>query len=124
MITILKWSGKAVTENRRLDGRFHANANYKAFLEHMIWIFKVQAAGIRYNYPDILMCVSVNSRVDHHNLHKPILDAIERSGLVDNDKNVGWVRMAPPERHPQGQDDEITVILTGETVKKQKQAKQ
>ena len=124
MITILKWSGKAVTENRRLDGRFYANANYKAFLEHMIWIFKVQAAGIRYNYPDILMCVSVNSRVDHHNLHKPILDAIERSGLVDNDKNVGWVRMAPPERHPQGQDDKITIILTGEIAKKQKQAKQ
>ena len=127
MITILKWDGKTVTENRRLEtarGRFYANANYKVFIESMIWTFKVQAAGIRFDCPDVLICVSVGPRVDHHNLHKPILDAIERAGLVDNDRNVRWVRMAPPERHPQGQDDKITIILTGEIAKKQKQAKQ
>lgn len=118
MITILKWKGKVVSENRRLrpgNGRWYANADYKAFLEGMAWTFRGQIpAGRVYGRPDVIIVMSVGPRLDHHNMHKPILDAIERAGLVKNDRDIGWVKMAPPERHPQGQEDEITVILTGE----------
>ena len=120
VIKILKWEGRAVGENRRLEtarGRFYASANYKAFMDSMVWTFKAQGGKVLFTYPDVLIHASVGPLVDDHNLFKPILDAIERAGLVDNDRNIRWKRMAPPDRHPRGQDDEITVILTGETVK-------
>jgi Holliday junction resolvase RusA-like endonuclease len=121
MVKIYNWEGLAVSENRRLKqgkGRWYANPNYKVFLDGMTWKFHSQKAGIEFARPDVLIVVSVGTKMDHHNLHKPILDALERAGIIDNDRNVGWVRMAPPEKHPQGQLDKVTVILTGETVKK------
>lgn len=113
----LKWTGKAVGENRRLcpgKSRWYQNADYRAFLDGMTILFRAQAGGIVFNQPDILICAKVGALVDDQNLFKPVLDAIERAGIVDNDRNIGWKRMAPPERHPQGQDDEIMILITGD----------
>lgn len=61
---------------------------------------------------DLRIQCSLGPRMDDQNLLKPICDAIERSGVVKNDRNIGIKTIVPGERHKQGQDDHIWLFIT------------
>jgi hypothetical protein len=115
----LKWTGKAYGKNQKSGynsktGQHFKNAYYKAFQDGMALLFRAQAKGKTFDFPDVIICADIGPTMDHHNLIEPVMDALQMSGVIANDRNVGWVKCAPAERHPAGQDDEIIVLLLGE----------
>jgi Holliday junction resolvase RusA-like endonuclease len=117
-MTMLRWSGKMVGENRRLipaRGRLINSNEYRACKADLIKTFMEQYGSKEpLKKPDVLIFYEVNSRCDHHNFQKPILDALQKAGVIQNDKNVGWVNNAPPERHKMGEPDKLIIMLMGE----------
>ena len=109
------WRGKVVPDNRRLilgkQGRFVANPKYKAFKEALAWEIK---ATCKKKYKQISLCISfaLKSRVDKQNLLKPICDAIELSGIIKNDRQIGHISLLPAIRREK--EDEIFIAIRGE----------
>jgi hypothetical protein len=93
------WEGKAVSENRRLikaRGRFISNPDYKIFLTSMKLYLQEGArrAGWKMLTGDCAVTLEIicPARMDHHNLEKPALDALQLAGILGNDRSVVDVR--------------------------------
>jgi Holliday junction resolvase RusA-like endonuclease len=79
----------------------------------MAWAFKPQCKE-KYIRMGLKIDFNVGANMDHHNLLKPICDAIELAGIIDNDKHIDdKIIMMPPTRHKRGQPDQITVEIIG-----------
>ena len=113
----VKWTGRAVSSNRRhtisrTTGYIINTTEYKNFLKDLAWTIKSQTRGLGYEKIRVVIEVTVNNRYDHHNLHKPIMDAIQMSGLIENDKNIMYINWRPPIRHKQKELDEIFLFIS------------
>ena len=114
-LNLLKWTGYAVSVNDWLGpgkNRLHALKKYKEFVKNMAWTFK---AGCRERFckMGVRITMTVGPLMDHHNLLKPICDALEQAGIIDNDRNIGKTVMEEPQRHEQGEVDIIEVEIIG-----------
>lgn len=112
------WKGKAVSVNRWHDvcrGRIIASPAYKQFIDDITLTIQMTAArgDRRGPYPraDLLVTCSLSPQFDHHNLIKPLCDAIEKARVVKNDRDIGVVTMWPPKRHKPGEQDEIWLFI-------------
>jgi len=113
MITI-KWTGKAVSVNKWhmvRAGRIFASPEYEKFIDSIAFTIKATAGNTKYDKISLIIHVNINNRMDHHNLIKPICDGIQRSGIIDDDKNIGYVSLLPAERHSQVKLDEIIIMI-------------
>lgn len=113
----IRWTGKAVGTNKRhtisrTSGHIINTRAYRTFLEDLAYTIREAAPGIRFEKISVVISVSVSNSYDHHNLHKPIMDAIEKSGLLGNDKNILFISWLPPERHKRGEIDEIFLLIS------------
>lgn len=113
--TILTWTGKAVNVNKWhvvRKGRIYPSREYEEFIDSLSWTFK---AGCQEKFSK--MGIKIKSKIgktaDHQNLLKPICDALERAGIIDNDRSIGKILLLEPTRHKRGQPDEITVEIIG-----------
>lgn len=110
---VVFWHGKAITDNRRLikgKGRWVSNPEYKAFKEALAWECKMRYK--HFNGPvSVRMVVTVGKRMDAHNLEKPIFDALETAGIVDNDKQILYHSMRAVVKK-KDEDDRITIVVT------------
>lgn len=107
------WRGKAVSVNNWhviRKGRIYASKEYEAFISSIAWAIKVECQQ-SLGHVNLLISSSLNRSFDHHNLSKPICDAIERAGVVENDRNIGIVTLWPPERHKRNEIDEIRIFI-------------
>jgi len=114
MLTVF-WKGKAISENRRhviRNGKISASREYEKFIDGLAWTIRAEAKGQRYKRLDIAIDSKVNAWVDHQNLCKPICDAVQRSGLIENDKMIGNIWMQEAKRHKKGELDEIWLYFT------------
>ena len=108
------WSGKAVGTNKRLDtarGRIYRNAAYKVFLDDLAWTFAA-AGATRFERPvTVYIQEHVHGRRDVDSLIKPVLDALERSGVLASDNLVREIRAEKQAKH--GGPDRLYVEVTG-----------
>jgi Holliday junction resolvase RusA-like endonuclease len=112
---VLKWEGRAVSCNQRLASgrtRWKNGDDYRAFRDAMTIVFKTQWQRT-YTAPDVLIHTEIGPRMDHHNLGKPILDALQAAGVIDNDKHIGWLTFSPPDRHKNGEPDKLIIFIRG-----------
>ena len=112
---IASWSGKAVSENDRLlpgRGRWRANPAYKAFKESVAWVLRIEQE----NMPPIKgpVCVrlflELNPKMDAQNVIKPVLDAIQLSCAIVNDKQIRTFSFYREDREARG-EDRIGIIV-------------
>ena len=107
------WNGWAVSVNDWhviRNGRIHASKEYESFISSIAWAIKAECQQ-PLGHVNLLIASSLNRSFDHHNLSKPICDALERAGVVENDRNIGIVTLWPPERHKRGCIDEIRIFI-------------
>lgn len=89
---VIDWSGYAVGENRRKEfsrklGRAYPNPKYAAFKADLAWTIRAAFPGVKMSSPRVTFLMDA-PRLDVDALVKPVLDAVQMSGLVDNDKAV------------------------------------
>ncbi len=131
MIISVIWSGFVESENQRHamrwitrtakdGGRVTApviapKREYQAFVQNLAAAIMAAArrqAGVRrYVSLGLLVQCTIGPQLDGQNLLKPICDAIQRSRILANDRNIGLRVMLPDERHPQGEADTIHLML-------------
>ena len=85
------WKGKAVSENRRLipaKGRWVTNPEYRAFKDSLIWTLKAKHHEHLKGDIEVKITMWLNPKMDAQNILKPVLDAIEQAGIIDNDRQI------------------------------------
>ncbi len=126
MISV-RWQGFIVSENRRHAMRIkvgHAGESravispqreYQAFVANLATTIMAEGrrqGGVRrYSSLSLLVQCSIGPKVDGQNLLKPICDAVQRSRLLTNDRNIRHRSMLPDERHAEGKVDTIWLSL-------------
>lgn len=65
-------------------------ARYQCFIDSVAWTLKKQAHGVKpfTGAVKVELKVSCPKLMDHHNLVDPVMDAIQRSGVVENDRKA------------------------------------
>jgi Holliday junction resolvase RusA-like endonuclease len=110
--TIAFWTGRAISENRRLapgQGRFRVNEDYRAFRESVAWAVKPHAV----HYPGpvcVRLMLELNPRMDAQNVIKPVLDALQDAGVLKDDRQVQRLSLYREDRR--GTEDTIGIIVT------------
>jgi Holliday junction resolvase RusA-like endonuclease len=93
---IVEWEGKAVGINQR-EGRTKAGRKYNKkeyidFKNSLAWsLIAANRTVIKYGKGKVGVIIRIYGPYDWDNLLKPISDAIEQAGIVDNDK---WIKRA------------------------------
>lgn len=117
---IIHWTGKAVSKNRRFriasntrDGgpRMVRTEAYDAWLQSLGWTVRRVLPKDYRRFEWIMINATLDPQADHHNLVDVVLDALERCGLIKNDRDAGVVMSMPCERHKRGEDDEIRLFI-------------
>jgi len=117
------WTGKACSKNRWLKARayydkvtrkpkamMYSSAEYKQFLEALAIQFRVDLEPIKGKF-DIALKMRVHHMTDDHNFLFAVFDALESSGIIENDRHAELKIIYPPERHGNGEDDIIQVWI-------------
>ncbi len=121
------WTGKAVSVNKWhvvRQGRIYPSREYEEFIDSLSWAI-VAAWGrpwVPWDVLDLTMQCDIGPLVDDQNLLKPVCDAVERSGLLQNDRDIKRKIINLATRHKRGQPDTITMCLmeVGESMRVQK----
>lgn len=82
---------KIVSANRRLipgTGRMVNNPEYTAFKEHLMAMTRKEKLQPRYR-----IVIKVTCYQDADNVIKPVLDALQKRGVIDDDKNVRFIEV-------------------------------
>jgi Holliday junction resolvase RusA-like endonuclease len=101
MMYTAKWTGKAVSANRRLapgrGGRLYRTAEYTAFLKSLAVTFQAEASRQRWVTTKVPVAVEIRvwlpARMDGEAVQKPVLDALQLAGVVENDRQCRDVRV-------------------------------
>ena len=107
------WTGKAVSVNRWhvvRRGRIAASREYETFIDSLAWAIKAETS-VKWAALNLTMQCDVGPLMDDHNLLKPVCDAIERSGLLANDREIRHRILLPATRHKRGRMDTIRLEL-------------
>lgn len=105
------WSGKAVGKNKKLirtKKSLFRNSKYKEFVQEMSNQFKLQGTEIKGDVK-VIMKICCHHLADHHNFIEPILDGMQNSGCIENDRNVAELILIKPRRHKNGVADELDI---------------
>lgn len=121
---IVHWTGKAVNKNKRYrfaynteDGKtiLVKTTEYKDWLDSLGWTIKAQIQKRYEAFQWIMINATLARTADHHNLVDVVMDALQRCGLIRNDRDAGVVMSMPCEYHKRGEQDEIRLFIqTGE----------
>jgi len=100
MIYEVRWTGKAVSSNRRLRSgrtRMHGDPDYAAFKRSLSFTFAAARIKQRWQCTRDDVAVEIRAwlpaRMDGEAVQKPVLDALELAGVVENDRQCVDVRM-------------------------------
>lgn len=94
------WEGTAVSENKRLiraHGRLVMSNPYRVFMWAMVTKLRgeAQRQGWKTLHDDAAVLIEVvcPKQMDHHNLEKPALDALQQAEIIGNDRRAKDVRI-------------------------------
>ncbi len=120
MITVM-WQGKAVSVNKWhcvRNGKISPTREYEEFIDQLAWSIKDRMRGENTStwfaaWPalNLIMSCELGALADDQNLLKPVCDAIERSGLLENDRDIKTKWILPASRHKRGGVDTIWLHL-------------
>jgi hypothetical protein len=119
------WTGRPISENGRVvpgkhGGQWRGNSSYGAFVRSMTW--ELTAARMRQRWSttgarvSVLLAITCPTGMDHHNLIKPALDALQRAGIIENDRDVVDVRAVRTGNGKDGRIDFTVAVLASERV--------
>ncbi len=111
---ICTWTGKAIGGNRRLiptkHGRWASSNEYKKFKENLIAHFKLHFEQIPGD-----VCVHlrfwIHPRSDSDNFIKPVFDALEGAGIVENDNLIKFYTVRVTRRKQKDPDKILVIVL-------------
>lgn len=106
------WTGRAISENRRIapgNGRFRVNEDYRAFRESLAWMIKPRAEHFA-GPVCVRLILQLNPRMDAQNVIKPVLDALQDAGVLDDDRQVQRLSLYREDR--KGTEDTIGIVVT------------
>ena len=113
---IVRWTGKAASVNKWhviRKGRICASRSYEQFIDALAWTITAETGGCRpWRRLDLRIHCTIWRMRDKQNLLKPICDAIERSGLIKNDRDIGHIHICPAEFHERDELDQIMLMLS------------
>jgi Holliday junction resolvase RusA-like endonuclease len=114
MITV-HWSGKAVSDNAKTvrDRRgIHRNSpEYQAYRSSVAATVMEQRPGVLLMRPGMFVQFRLEGHCDATNMLKGMLDGIQDSGLVANDRHIAPVTVLPTLKHPRGERDEAWMVF-------------
>jgi Holliday junction resolvase RusA-like endonuclease len=114
MITV-HWTGKAVSDNAKTlkdsHGKRRNSGDYKAYRSSVALTIQSQRPGVRLGRPGLIVQFILDGHCDATNMLKGLLDGIQDSGLVDNDRHITSVDVKPPLHHPRGAPDEAWLVF-------------
>ena len=109
MITV-HWIGKAVSDNAKLirdrSGTPRNSGAYEAYKTSIAWTIREQRPSVRLEHPGLFVQFRLDGHCDATNMLKGLLDGIQASELVANDRHIAPVTVLPTLRHPRGEHDE------------------
>ena len=109
------WTGYAVSENRRLApgrGRWHTSPEYRAFKESLV-LAVMPHVEVFTGPVYVRLVLQLRARLDMQNILKPVLDALELAGVLQNDRQVRHLVMRR-ETMPKGGADWIAITVLKE----------
>ena len=119
---VVTWKGRLVGVNDwkmpcRAGGKvwMTLTPKYRAFMDEITAAMLQSRCGRIEGEFDVELRMVIGPLADHTNYQKSILDGIEHSGLIENDRLAGDVFLPRPERHKRGLPDELTIILRPRT---------
>lgn len=118
MITVT-WKGKAVSVNRWhvvRRGRIYPSREYEGFiadLAEQIWaqVPLEERSGLPWKTTELRAICSVGNAVDHHNLVKPVCDALKHARVIEDDREIRRVDFEVKPAHCRRELDEITLTI-------------
>jgi len=114
MIAVL-WTGKAVSDNaktiRDSQGRRRNSEEYKAYRASVAATVFAQCQGVRGAHPGLIVQFRLEGHFDATNMLKGLLDGIQDSGFVDNDRHIAHITVLPTLKHPRGEQDEAMLVF-------------
>lgn len=119
MITV-KYNGKLASvnewKNTTKTGHVYKTAAYRQFQKDLANLLLVEKLKIdpALKFKDAAVSITFNSKHDIDNLVKPILDAIEDSGLVENDNDIIFLEVWKYKEKNKGNKLSITLWEKGE----------
>jgi Holliday junction resolvase RusA-like endonuclease len=114
MITV-HWTGKAISDNAKTvrDRRgVHRNSpEYIAYRNSVAWSIREQRPGVRLKRPGLFVQFRLDGHCDATNMLKGLLDGIQDSELVANDRHIAPITVLPTLHHGRGATDEAWLVL-------------
>lgn len=114
MITV-HWTGRAVSDNAKTirDCRgYHRNSSeYRAYRSSVAATIMEQRPAVRLDRPGLFVQFRLEGHCDASNMLKGLLDGIQESGLVANDRHIAPVTVLPTLKHPRGERDEAWLVF-------------
>ena len=114
----IRWRGKAVGVNRWLEtnrrGVMYKNPEYAAFQDELIYYLKLAKRGKKTMTGGVMVVLHfvVNPLRDIDSLEKPILDSLEKSGVIENDRQVVGVSKTKSPKKGRKDLDQIQIVVT------------
>lgn len=89
------WEGEAVSKNEnqrrgKVSGAV-GRARYQCFIDGVAWTLRAAAGRDFEPFAGpvaVRLEIACSSRMDHHNLVDPLMDALQRSGVLSNDRKA------------------------------------
>lgn len=111
---VAHWKGKAVSENNRLlwtKSRNVPNPKYTAFKNSVAMCLRaVQLDKPPIKRPAVRLFIHLNPRMDASNIIKPVFDAIQLAGVVQDDLHICDGSFHREDRK-KGNDDQISIYV-------------
>lgn len=112
---MVRWFGQVVSDNDKTErirgGRVKNTAAYTAFRQSVAWTVLAARGGMVMNRPGLLVQFSLSAQRDAQNCLKGLLDGIQDSGLVSNDRDIAPITVLPTIRHTRGAEDAAELVL-------------
>jgi Holliday junction resolvase RusA-like endonuclease len=114
-MTLVHWVGKAVSDNRKTIRDSHGarrnSSEYTAYRASVAAAIRSQCPTARYDYAGMSVQFSLDARADPANFLKGLLDGIQDSGIVPNDRRLEPILLLEKETHGRGRDDSAWIVL-------------
>lgn len=114
MITV-HWTGKAVSDNAKTlkdsHGKRRNSGEYLAYRASVALTIRAQRPGVRLVRPGLKVQFRLDAAADATNFLKGLLDGIQDSGIIVNDRDIAPVEVERSLRRPRGAPDEAWLVF-------------
>jgi Holliday junction resolvase RusA-like endonuclease len=109
------WTGKAVSDNAKTIKDHRGNRRnseaYKAYRASVAMTIRARCPGMSSARPGLFVQFRLEGHCDPTNMLKGLLDGIQDSGFVANDRHIAPITVLPTLKHPRGEQDEAWLVF-------------